>query len=174
MEDALQRETKPLFNEARRMVQDIKNTPKETKTTELIHKIGDDFCQWFFGSCDETSLSSRFKASCGKARDVAIEKMQASDVWFVKNNTELLLASYTTCLTRMDDAMEWFKEAWGIEAAWYNADKIKEPHTTWAEKLNNSFQEKVGTVWDVFTKKVTNFVRSIQGITGSVNTRWWS
>jgi len=172
-ERALEEQWGPLFDEAREKVQDIKNTPKETKTTELIHKIGDDFCQWFFGSCDENSLSSRFAAWCGKARDVAIEKMQENDVWFVKNNTELLLASYTTCLTRGDDAIEWFKEAGGIEAAWYNADKLKKSHTTWLEKMNNTFQEKVSTVWDVFTKKVTNFVRSVEGLTETVNTRWW-
>lgn len=157
-----------LFDEARKKVQNIKNTPKDTKTTELIHTIGDDFCKWLFGSCDESSLNARLMAWCGTARDEAIEKMQANDVWFVKTNTELLLASYTTCLNLANDVTEWYKVAASIEAADWNAKKIEDSHTSWAEKMNNTFQEKVGNIWDVFTKKMTNFVRSVQGITKNV------
>ncbi len=157
-----------LFDEARKKVQNIKNTPKDTKTTELIRTIGNDFCEWFFGTCDQTSLNARFLAWCGAARDAAIKKMQDNDVWFVKNNTELLLASYTTCLNLANDITEWYKVAATIEGANWNAKKIEESHSTWAEKMNNSFQEKVGNIWDVFTKKLTNFVRSIEGITKTV------
>ena len=98
--------------------------------------------------------------------------MQANDVWFVKSNTELLLASYTSCLDLANDVTEWYKVAASIEAASYNANKIEESHATWAEKLNNNFQEKVGNIWDVFTKKFTNFVRSVEGLTRNVNLRW--
>jgi len=95
-------------------------------------------------------------------------KMQANGNWFVKNNTELLLASYTSCFDLANDVIESYKVAASIEAADWNAKKIEKSHTTWAEKMNDTFQEKVGNVWDTFSKKLTNFVRSFQGITKNV------
>lgn len=159
----------PLFGEAREKVQAIKNTKEGIKTTEAIHNMWNDFCRWFYGTCDEKSIYARLIAWCETARDEAMKKMTNS---FVKNNTALLLASYSSCYNLADNVVKSYKDAASVELAGWNKGKIEKSQNNFQEKSQNNFQEKVSNIWDVFKKKLTNFVRSIEGITRNVNLRW--
>jgi len=158
-----------LFDEAREEVQNILKTPKWTKTTQLIHTMGNTFCRGFYGTCDQNSLYARLISACGIARDTALKKMESN---YVKNNTQLLIASYSTCFKLADDVILAYKDSASIAISQWNKEEIVTSQETFMEKSQDSFQEKVSNVWDVYTKKLTNFVRSVQGITRNVNVRW--
>ncbi|MFA6080689.1 MAG: hypothetical protein WC753_04425 [Candidatus Gracilibacteria bacterium] len=156
-----------LFDKARKEVQNVKNMPKDMKPTERIYTIMATFCEPPYSSCnDATSLSSQLKAGCATARDDAIAIMQENDIGFANNNTELLVSSYTDCITELaPKVLDAFRASALDEMTTGVADLAKESNATFLEKVNNQFQEKVGNIWDIFTKKMTNFVRSIQGFT---------
>jgi hypothetical protein len=97
-----------------------------------------------------------------------MEKMSSD---FIRNNNTLLKASYTTCYDLANDVLLAYKDSASIATAKWNKDKIVESQESFVEKSQTSFQEKVSNTWDVFKKKLTNFVRSIQGITRNVNVR---
>ena len=97
--------------------------------------------------------------------------MKKMDSNFIKNNTRFLLASYTSCYDLANDILLAYKDAASIEIANWNKEKIVKSQEKFTEKSQNSFQEKVSNTWDVFKKKFTNFVRSIEGITRNVNIR---
>ena len=158
-----------LFDEARQKVQSIKNTKEGSKTTEVIHTMWNDFCRWLYGTCDETSIYARLIAWCNTARDSALQKIESG---FIKNNTKLLLASYSSCHDLASDVVKSYKDAASIEVAGWNKGEIVKSQEKFIEKSQTSFQEKVSNTWDVFKKKLTNFVRSVQGITRNVNIRW--
>jgi hypothetical protein len=97
-----------------------------------------------------------------------MEKMESN---FIRNNTTLLKASYTTCHDLANDVLLAYKDSASIGIAKWNGEKIVESQEKFIEKSQTTFQEKVSNTWDVFKKKLTNFVRSIQGITRNVNVR---
>jgi len=163
--DALKEEWWDIFEEARLEVHNARNTTEWTKTTEAIHKNGNTFCQWLFGDCDENSLYARFVDWCASARDEAIKKMDSN---FVKNNTQLLITSYTTCYDLAGDVTNVYKDAANIGIAKWNKEQIVESQEKFIEKSQDNFQEKVSGPWDVFKKKLTNFVRSVQWFTKNV------
>lgn len=158
-----------LFDEARAKVQSVKNTKEGTKPTEMIHNMGNDFCRWFYGTCDETSIYARLTAWCDIARDTAMNKMQSD---YIKNNTKLLLASYTSCQKLASDVIMAFKDSASIEIAGWKKEQIQKSQEKFTETSQKTFQEKVSNIWDVFKKKLTNFVRWVEGITRNVNLRW--
>jgi hypothetical protein len=69
------------------------------------------------------------------------------------------------------DVVKSYKDAASIEVAGWNKGEIVKSQEKFIEKSQTSFQEKVSNTWDVFKKKLTNFVRSVQGITRNVNIR---
>ncbi len=158
-----------LLDEARAKVQNIRKTKEGTDPNEILHTIWNDFCQWLYGTCDETSIYARMMAACETARNTAFENMDSS---FVRNNTEFLLSSYTTCPDLMKDIVNAHKDSAVTVLAGWQGEQIIKSQEKFTEKTQTNFQEKVSTIWDVFKKKLTNFVRSIEGITRYVNTRW--
>jgi|GEM_PF-3275116 len=130
--------------------------------------MGNTFCRGFYGTCDQNSLYARLISACGIARDTALKKMESN---YVKNNTQLLIASYSTCFKLADDVILAYKDSASIAISQWNKEEIVTSQETFMEKSQDSFQEKVSNVWDVYTKKLTNFVRSVQGITRNVNVR---
>ena len=96
--------------------------------------------------------------------------MKKMDSQFIKNNTKLLLDSYTSCYDLASDVMRANKKSASDEVAWWKKEQVVKSQTDYAEKTQNNFQEKVSTIWDVFKKKMVNFVRSIEGITRNVHT----
>ncbi len=91
---------------------------------------------------------------------------------FVRNNTKLLIASYTTCQDLANDIIMAYKDSASIGIAQWNKEQIVQSQEKFIQKTQEGFQEKVSNTWDTFKKKLTNFVRSIQGITRNVNVRW--
>lgn len=154
-----------LFDEAREKIQSIKKTSEGTKPVKIIYDLGNDFCRGLFGTCDKTSLYSRLVQWCESARNKAMEKM---DSQFIKNNTKLLKDSYTSCYDLANDVMRANKKTASLEAAWWKKKQIETSRENYSEKIQNNFQEKVSDIWDVFKKKMVNFVRSIEGITRNV------
>jgi hypothetical protein len=75
------------------------------------------------------------------------------------------LDSYTTCYYLAGKVTQVNEDAASVEIAWWQGDQITKSQEKYAEKNQNEFQKKVGDVWDVFKKKMVNFVRSIEGIT---------
>ncbi len=148
-----------LFDEARLEVQNTLKIKEWTKLTEWIHNVGIIFCQWLFGTCDHTSIYARLIAGCELARDTALAKMESN---FVRNNTELLLASYTTCYDLAGDVLMSFKDAASIGVAEWNKEQIVSSQEKFIEKTQETFQDKVSNTWDTFKKKLTNFVRWIE------------
>jgi len=88
--------------------------------------------------------------------------MKKMDSNFIKNNTEFLLASYTSCYDLADDVLQSYKDAASIEIAKWNKEQLVQSQEKFVEKSQNTLQEKVTNTWDIFKKKLTNFVRSIQ------------
>lgn len=158
-----------LFQEAREKVQAIKNTQEDTKPTELLHNMWNDFCQGLFGNCDQNSIYARLLAWCDTARDTAFTKMDSN---FIRNNTEFLIGSYTDCQKLARDVIMAYKDSASVEIAWWQAEQVIDSQEKFTEKMQEKMQEKVTNMWDVFKKKLTNFVRSIQWITRNVNLRW--
>lgn len=158
-----------LFEEARVEAQNTLKTQEWSKTTELLHTMGNTFCRGFYGTCDDNSLYARLLAGCALARETALEKMESN---FVRNNTKLLIASYTTCQDLANDVIMAYKDSASIGIAQWNKEQIVQSQENFIQKTQESFQEKVSNTWDTFKKKLTNFVRSIQWITRNVNVRW--
>lgn len=154
-----------LFDEARQEVQNTLKIPKDTKPTEAIFGMWNTFCRWLYGTCDENSIHARLLAGCETARDEAMQEMSSD---FIKNSTKLLLASYTSCQELATDVLFAHKDSASIGIAKWKGKNSKDSQEAFMEKSQNNFQEKVSGPWDTFKKKLTNFVRSIQGFTKEV------
>jgi hypothetical protein len=80
----------------------------------------------------------------------------------IKNNTQFLITSYTSCYDLASDVTNVYKDAASIGIAKWNKDQIVQSQEKFIEKTQDNFQDKVSNTWDVFKKKLTNFVRSVQ------------
>lgn len=158
-----------LFEEARFEVQKTLEVKKWSKPIELLHTMGNTFCRWFYGSCDETSIYARLMAGCEAARETALKKMESS---YIKGNTELLIASYTSCQDLASNVILSYKDSNRIGIILGNKAQIIQAQEEFIQETQGKFQTNVSNTWDIFKKKLTNFVRSIQGITRNVNVRW--
>lgn len=90
---------------------------------------------------------------------------------FIRNNTELLIASYSSCEKLASDIIMAYKDSASVEIAGWKAEQIIQSQEKFTEKTQEKLQDKVTNIWDIFKKKLTNFVRSIEGITRNVNLR---
>ena len=64
-----------------------------------------------------------------------------------------------------------YKDSASVEIAAWKSEQIIQSQEKFTEKTQEKLQDKVTNIWDIFKKKLTNFVRSIEGITRNVNLR---
>lgn len=158
----------PLQEEATEAIKSLRENSGESATLK-IQEVGNVFCRWLYGPCDETSLSTRFEAACETARIKTLTSLAEHGVDLVNSTTHLLSDSLlrdsgSLCITRANMLISAYKDAAGIQAtAWNSEQKQASDNKYLSENL-----EKSNTLIDIMAtvkKKMINFVRSFQGFT---------